>query len=546
MKILITNNHLVKLGGTETWVITMVKELAKKHEVYVYAREHGFVSDLLRDYITNNPPYCDLALINHRSCLNFKSRTKIFTSHGLFHELEKPLEGADLYVAVSEEIANKYSINKIIRNPIDTELFKPYTKISPKPKKALALVSENALQVVKGACAALNIDLIEPSRYNYNTYDLINQADLVFSLGRGALEAMSCARAVIIYDERDYTRGADGYFENEKIKECNYSGRFFKKQLDVNSLIREIKKYKMLDGEKNRKYIIENHDVRKITDQYLELFYNFLTVESYELSTSKVIDKNGNNKLGVLKKDTGNCQPLVSIIILLCENSSNFRAAINSALNQIYDRIEVIIVSDNEKKSQEITAEYGTKLRIVSNGDDDLAKSYNVGFSESNGEIILFLDSEDALIPSALKRIVKFFNTPEVTKIHWTLWEIDEKGKKTGKIFPQFLPKGDLRESVIQMGPLNYNYPPISGNAWSRILLEKIFPVSESINSIGTDIYLLETAPLLSILQKEIEPLAFYRCRKQPSKLEGIEKKLRMNYYVKTNIRQFSVNSGKE
>jgi hypothetical protein len=262
MKILLTNNHLERLGGSETWVYTMAQELKRRgYQVGVYTKVKGYVSDLLKDLIDDNPKDYDLALINHNTCLDVDAKYKIFTSHGTVPELERPIEGADYYVAVNENVAEKYNLETIIKNPIDTELFKPITEIKDKPETILAITEEKL---------DLPYNVIYPDRHTMNMPELINKADIVISLGRGCLEAMSCGRPVITYDKRPYweARG-DGYLDDLGKLKGNVAGEYLRTDIKLEE---EIKKYKKEDGKINREYILENHDVRKIVDKYLEIY----------------------------------------------------------------------------------------------------------------------------------------------------------------------------------------------------------------------------------------------------------------------------------
>lgn len=262
MKILLTNNHLERLGGSETWVYTMAQELKRRgYDVGVYTKVKGYVSDLLKDLIDDEPQGYDLALINHNSCLDVDAKYKIFTSHGTVPELERPIEGADYYVAVNENVAEKYNIETIIKNPIDTELFKPTSDIKDKPETVLAITD---VQV------NLPYKVITPGRYTMNMSELINQADIVISMGRGALEAMSCGRTVITWDKRPYweARG-DGYLDDLSKLKGNVAGQYARTDIELEE---EIKKYNKEDGKRNREYILENHDVKKIVDKYLAIW----------------------------------------------------------------------------------------------------------------------------------------------------------------------------------------------------------------------------------------------------------------------------------
>lgn len=276
MKILLTNNTLENLAGSETWVKTMfesLEELGHQVGAYVASRE-----DLLIGKTVENP---DLAIINHNSCLNglrHLNCKKIFTSHGIIPDLEQPVEGADIYVSVSEEVQDnlkkKGFESVVIRNPIDCDKFKSTRPINSTIKKVL--FSSNyqgyAKNVVIHTCQELGIELEIIGGYNRvsNIVEKINEADLVIGLGRTAYEAMACERNVIIFDYN----GADGIATPESLLEFrrnNCSGRRYRKMFTVEDLKNEFSKYSQENGKRLREYILENNNAKKIVKQYLEL-----------------------------------------------------------------------------------------------------------------------------------------------------------------------------------------------------------------------------------------------------------------------------------
>jgi glycosyltransferase involved in cell wall biosynthesis len=91
--------------------------------------------------------------------------------------------------------------------------------------------------------------------------------------------------------------------------------------------------------------------------------------------------------------------PLVSIIINNYNYDRYVRMAIESALHQSWQNVEVIVVDDGSTdKSREIIQKYEHKARIILKENGGQGSAFNAGFAESKGEIILFLDADDMLL----------------------------------------------------------------------------------------------------------------------------------------------------
>lgn len=319
LKILLTNHHLQHYQGTEIYTLVIAKKLKELgHEVFVYSR---YIGEIKKEFIANQIPIVtniealknfkfDVAHVHHN--INaievrqlFKDLPIIFVSHGIIPFLEQPpiIEiGVSKYIAVSEEVfenlVNK-GVNKndiiIIRNPIDENYFYPKSRINPSPKNALIIsnkIDEKRMMLIKQACDKLNINLkiIGGSYGNFSTEyvrEFINQADIVFTLGRGALESIFCERVVIIYDYQ----GGDGIItENnfEEIMKCNFSGRKYNFEFDVDTLVNEINKYETVDVNRVKEKALKYFSSEKVISSLLDV---------YEQSIGSSIDKNINNEL---------------------------------------------------------------------------------------------------------------------------------------------------------------------------------------------------------------------------------------------------------
>lgn len=291
MRVLLANNHMALLGGTETWTYTMAHELSRQgHEVDVFTFEPGYVSDMCKPFsrvVAKPDGKYDVLIINHHTCLEALQEVpgyKIFTSHGPAG-LENAKAGADAYVSVSEETQRKLHAagfdSTVIRQPIDLDRFAPDKELHDEPQRILALSKSHiGAEWVKLAAHTIGAEMAWLRGWDRARWDMpeqINNADIVVSCGRGAVEAMACGRAVLNFDYRLYNSKAlcDGWVVPDTIDtihSANYSGRGFGIEVDGAQQIADgLQYYSAAMGPANRKLAEEHHDVKNIARQYLAL-----------------------------------------------------------------------------------------------------------------------------------------------------------------------------------------------------------------------------------------------------------------------------------
>lgn len=250
----------------------------------------GNFSQAIESEIEINPFFSDvynIILVNHNSCLEKVQELKlkgfkVFTSHGTVPPLERPIIGANKYVAISEEVQGfveslGFSCSKIF-NPVDCDRFYPVRPINETLQSVLVISDcSEAIQTIAEICGELKLafNSIGKMKPRMDVENAINEADLVVTLGRGCYESMACGRNVLVYDTRSYMGGlADGLVTPDNIDsflKTNCSGRQMKLTPTKDELKAMILAYKPEYGEANRKFALENFDVRKIVDQYLAL-----------------------------------------------------------------------------------------------------------------------------------------------------------------------------------------------------------------------------------------------------------------------------------
>jgi glycosyltransferase involved in cell wall biosynthesis len=99
-----------------------------------------------------------------------------------------------------------------------------------------------------------------------------------------------------------------------------------------------------------------------------------------------------------------NSTPLISIIITTYDRAHYIAEAIKSALSQNYSPMEVIVIDDGSTDDTEsvIAGFSSTLLRYIKKEHTGAADTRNQAIKEAKGEFIIWLDSDDILLPGVL------------------------------------------------------------------------------------------------------------------------------------------------
>jgi len=199
---------------------------------------------------------------------------------------------------------------------------------------------------------------------------------------------------------------------------------------------------------------------------------------------------------------------LVSIIINNYNYGHFVSEAIDSALNQTYSQIEVIVVDDGSTdNSRKIIASYEHRITSILKENGGQASALNAGFAATQGDIICFLDADDIFLIEKIEEIVEVFRCHE--DIDWcfhSLRLLDNNTKTFIKSNNEdYSHECDLR-GHIRRGKFPNIPTATSGLCFTRHLLQQILPMPEEI-VITSDNYLKFAASALSkgfFLNKEL------------------------------------------
>jgi hypothetical protein len=230
VKILLTNNTLTDRGGSESYLETIASGLRRlEHEVVVYSPELGDVATSLREagfQVTNDaaeiPADVDVIHGQHVPPIaevraRFPSVPLVFATHSWFVPIEDPLSNlsADAFIAFNDFTLARLSAHAAtegktvhrLTQPVDIS-FRDNARVPiaiDHPRAVAISRSQNrSLAQIQAACAELGIPLATVGTPRAESVDArreIFAADIVFAVGRSAVEAMAAGRAVFLIDE---------------------------------------------------------------------------------------------------------------------------------------------------------------------------------------------------------------------------------------------------------------------------------------------------------------------------------------------------------
>ena len=296
MRILMSSTSLDR-SGVPTYTLTLYREFEKRgHKISVYcpSPDLGHLAPLV-DVHTHfeNLVTPDVILGQGAKCTTrmrgrYPDVPMIFINHGVLPVEEQPPRiPIDRYIAVNEQsvdLLKRQYVDPdkiaIVRDFVDTEEFKSFEPLQAKPR--VLFISNykkwKTYDTIETACKNLQLEFKavgSPYGRSRNVAHDINQADIVISWGRGIIEAMSCGRAAVSFNQLL----GDGYLTPDVYMESrtrNFGGYECRHAFDVEGLMGEINKYNKNSGKINRDLALQYHDSAKGADEILEVIKKVL------------------------------------------------------------------------------------------------------------------------------------------------------------------------------------------------------------------------------------------------------------------------------
>jgi glycosyltransferase involved in cell wall biosynthesis len=190
-------------------------------------------------------------------------------------------------------------------------------------------------------------------------------------------------------------------------------------------------------------------------------------------------------------------------------------AAIDSALAQTGVSTEVVVVDDgSDDDSVERITRRGSAVRAVLQPNAGQKAAFNAGFAAATGDVVIFLDADDVLLPGTAAAVADAFQADaRVVRVVYRLAVIDAGGRPTGALVPparQPLPRGDVRPRLMAY-PDDTPWPPTSGNAFAAWALAQVLPLPLDDERTGADHDLHTLIPMFGMVAALDNPGGHYR-----------------------------------
>lgn len=208
---------------------------------------------------------------------------------------------------------------------------------------------------------------------------------------------------------------------------------------------------------------------------------------------------------------------LVSIIVPVYGTEKYLPACINSIRNQLYKNIQIILVDDQSPDGcPEICDAYAkqdNRIMVIHQKNKGVSGARNTGLLHAVGEYIMFIDSDDEVLPDAVNILLKDALDYGADIVWAPKKSIDKKGSTkiadNGDVYTVF------REDSSLLHYLNggYNMDAVWSKLFKRTFIEDIcFEEGKNINEDGFFMFLCYMKkPLLichnvSIYQYNVRP----------------------------------------
>lgn len=204
-------------------------------------------------------------------------------------------------------------------------------------------------------------------------------------------------------------------------------------------------------------------------------------------------------------------RPLMSVIINNYNYGGFVAQAIDSVLAERHPFAEIVVVDDGSTdESRAVLESYGERIVAVFQANQGQAAAMNAGVRAARGNILLFLDADDWILPGRLAAVqAAFAANPDAVLVYHRLQPAHSDGTPAMKTIPRTLGAGDLAPQMVRSAGW-WDFPLTSALAVRRSAWDTAGPIPETFR-ISADAWLVGILPFIGRVVALPQALAIYR-----------------------------------
>jgi glycosyltransferase involved in cell wall biosynthesis len=124
-------------------------------------------------------------------------------------------------------------------------------------------------------------------------------------------------------------------------------------------------------------------------------------------------------------------KPFFTVVIPLYNKQNHVKKTIETALNQIFQDFEIVVVNDGSKdESPKVVKSINdSRIKIIDQENAGVSVARNRGIKEAKADYIAFLDADDLWLPDFLQTIYDLIYKCPNAGMYATAYKISENGK---------------------------------------------------------------------------------------------------------------------
>lgn len=155
--------------------------------------------------------------------------------------------------------------------------------------------------------------------------------------------------------------------------------------------------------------------------------------------------------------------PKISVVIPAYNAMAYLPEAVESALNQTFTDLEVIIINDGSSDHTDdwVLRQSDPRLILISQENAGKSAARNAGIARATGQYVAFLDADDYWEPTKLEKQIKYFeDNPGVGLVYTWAAIADENCQPTGRVMRPNA-KGNVWKELVQDNILTCGSTPL-------------------------------------------------------------------------------------